>query len=253
MWLANCYFAHDSSGFPFPARSFTIEQCCAKIPRSGFQRNVTLLHSELLLSAALVSVPRYTRPIDSMLLLPAARATVPKRVHPYKDVRPVGVLEFIRMEKSDQGERICTIERLALHHEVFRSFACCKLSVLKELVGASGFEPPSSWSRIRLDQTKSVELTAFNCAIPLLIWATWLQNIISIALDKGIRLGSQVLDVFLWFVRVEPLVWCRVHETTCFASTSPRSNDSFLCSSFLMIPTISGNLLLARSKLRSRN
>jgi hypothetical protein len=51
--------------------------------------------------------------------------------------------------KSDEGERICTIERLALHHdhEVFRSFACCKLSVLKELVGASGFEPPSSWSR----------------------------------------------------------------------------------------------------------
>lgn len=29
------------------------------------------------------------------------------------------------------------------------------------------------WSRTRLDQAKSVELTAFACALPLLIWATW--------------------------------------------------------------------------------
>ena len=42
-----------------------------------------------------------------------------------------------------------------------------------ELVGASGFEPPSYWSRTSLDQAKSVELTAFACAFPLLIWATW--------------------------------------------------------------------------------
>jgi hypothetical protein len=55
---------------------------------------------------------------------------------------------------------------------VFRSFACCKFSVPKELVGASGFEPPSSWSRTSLDQAKSVELTAFACAFPRLIWAT---------------------------------------------------------------------------------
>jgi len=60
-----------------------------------------------------------------------------------------------------------------VHQAVFRSFACCKLSVQKELVGASGFEPPSSWSRTSLDQAKSVELTAFACAFPRLIWATW--------------------------------------------------------------------------------
>jgi hypothetical protein len=39
------------------------------------------------------------------------------------------------------------MERMSLHQAVFRSFACCKLSVPKELVGASGFEPPTSWSR----------------------------------------------------------------------------------------------------------
>ena len=62
---------------------------------------------------------------------------------------------------------------MALRKAVFRSFACCKLSIVKGLVGASGFEPPSSWSRTSLDQAKSVELTAFACAFPRLIWATW--------------------------------------------------------------------------------
>jgi hypothetical protein len=38
--------------------------------------------------------------------------------------------------------------------------------------------------------------------------------------------------------------------STCFASTGPRSNDSFLYRRFLVFPTISGNLLLARSKPR---
>ena len=42
-----------------------------------------------------------------------------------------------------------------------------------EVVAASGFEPPTSWSRTSLDQAKSVELRAFTCAFPLLIWATW--------------------------------------------------------------------------------
>src|SRR6266566_10093412 len=37
----------------------------------------------------------------------------------------------------------------------------------------TGFEPSTSWSRTSLDQTKSVELTAFACAFPPLIWATW--------------------------------------------------------------------------------
>jgi hypothetical protein len=41
------------------------------------------------------------------------------------------------------------------------------------VVGASGFGPPTSWSRTSLDQAKSVELTAFACAFPRLIWATW--------------------------------------------------------------------------------
>src|SRR6267143_5035714 len=39
-------------------------------------------------------------------------------------------------------------------------------------------------------------------------------------------------------------------QYACFASTSPRSNDSFLYSRLLVFPTISGNLLLARSKPR---
>jgi hypothetical protein len=38
---------------------------------------------------------------------------------------------------------------------------------------ATGFEPPTSWSRTSLDQAKSVELTAFACAFPRLIGATW--------------------------------------------------------------------------------
>jgi hypothetical protein len=42
-----------------------------------------------------------------------------------------------------------------------------------KVVGANGFEPSTSWSRTSLDQTKSVELTAFACAFPPLIWATW--------------------------------------------------------------------------------
>ena len=41
------------------------------------------------------------------------------------------------------------------------------------LVGANGFEPSTSWSRTSLEQTKSVELTAFACAFPPLIRATW--------------------------------------------------------------------------------
>src|SRR4029077_18499138 len=41
--------------------------------------------------------------------------------------------------------------------------------------------------------------------------------------------------------------------STCFASTGPRSNDSFLYFNFLVFPTISGNLLLARSKPRELN
>ena len=41
--------------------------------------------------------------------------------------------------------------------------------------------------------------------------------------------------------------------TLCFASTSPRSNDSIPLLRFLMFLTISGNLLLARSKPRDHN
>jgi hypothetical protein len=42
-------------------------------------------------------------------------------------------------------------------------------------------------------------------------------------------------------------------ESTCFASTSSRSNQSFPYSAFLMFSTISGNLLLARSRPRHHN
>ena len=38
-----------------------------------------------------------------------------------------------------------------------------------KLVGASEIEPPTSWSRTILDQTKSVELTALARAFPWLI------------------------------------------------------------------------------------
>jgi len=38
------------------------------------------------------------------------------------------------------------------------------------MVGANGFEPSTPWSRTSLDQTKSVELTAFALAFPLLTW-----------------------------------------------------------------------------------
>ena len=50
---------------------------------------------------------------------------------------------------------------------------CLCLAHCNIMVGASGFEPPSSWSRTSLYQAKSVELTAFACAFPRLIWATW--------------------------------------------------------------------------------
>ena len=71
------------------------------------------------------------------------------------------------------GEDIGTTDLLAHNQDVVGTFLCCKLLALKEVVGANGFEPSTSWSRTSLDQTKSVELTAFACAFPLLIWATW--------------------------------------------------------------------------------
>ena len=66
-----------------------------------------------------------------------------------------------------------TIERLSYDQALHASSHACELLIAKEMVGASGFEPPSSWSRTSLDQAKSVELTAFACAFPRLIWATW--------------------------------------------------------------------------------
>ncbi len=50
--------------------------------------------------------------------------------------------------------------------------------------------------------------------------------------------------------------WLRCDRSklsTCFASTSPRSNDSIPLHRFLIFLTISGNLLLARSKPRDLN
>ena len=63
-------------------------------------------------------------------------------------------------------------------HDVIRSHVLTHVSGPDRLkvVGASGFEPPNSWSRTRLDQTKSVELTAFTCAFPRLVWLRGLQS-----------------------------------------------------------------------------
>ena len=66
-----------------------------------------------------------------------------------------------------------TTDLLVLRQALFDLFRCCKSLILLKVVGASGFEPPTSWSRTSLDQTKSVELTALACAFPRLIWATW--------------------------------------------------------------------------------
>ena len=40
-----------------------------------------------------------------------------------------------------------TIERLRHDQALHDSSHACKLLIAKEMVGASGFEPPSSWSR----------------------------------------------------------------------------------------------------------
>ena len=71
------------------------------------------------------------------------------------------------------GEDIGTTDLLAHNQDVVGTFLRCKLLALKEVVGTNGFEPSTTWSGTSLDQTKSVELTAFACAFPLLIWAIW--------------------------------------------------------------------------------
>jgi hypothetical protein len=43
----------------------------------------------------------------------------------------------------------CLSERLVRCHKVVRYFAACMLLNLKEMVGAKGFEPSTSWSRTR--------------------------------------------------------------------------------------------------------
>ena len=65
-----------------------------------------------------------------------------------------------------------TIGRLSYDQALHALSLACKLLITKEMVGASEFEPPSSWSRARLDQTKSIELTAFARASLGLFWAT---------------------------------------------------------------------------------
>jgi len=68
----------------------------------------------------------------------------------------------------ERGERL-TGQQLgaeSLRHALVDLLLRRKLLDPKEVVGASGFEPPSSWSRTSLDQAKSVELTAFACAFP---------------------------------------------------------------------------------------
>ena len=67
---------------------------------------------------------------------------------------------------------------------------------LKIMVGASGFEPPTSWSRTTLNQTKSVELTAFACAFSPLIWATWATKsaeILLVTAGKSLRYRQNLI------------------------------------------------------------
>jgi hypothetical protein len=47
-----------------------------------------------------------------------------------------------------------TIERLSYDQALHASSHACELLIAKEMVGASGFEPPSSWPRTSLDQAK---------------------------------------------------------------------------------------------------
>ena len=47
------------------------------------------------------------------------------------------------------GEDIGTTDLLAHNQEVVGTFLRCKLLALKEVVGANGFEPSTSWSRTR--------------------------------------------------------------------------------------------------------
>jgi hypothetical protein len=61
------------------------------------------------------------------------------------------------------------------------------------------------------------------------------------------------LSLRLWFYLIPNRVEECALRSTCFASTGPLSNDSFLYSRFIIFPTISGNLLLARSKPREIN
>jgi hypothetical protein len=44
---------------------------------------------------------------------------------------------------------ICTADLLARDQEVSEYMWVCKLLVLKEMVGANGFEPSTSWSRTK--------------------------------------------------------------------------------------------------------
>ena len=47
------------------------------------------------------------------------------------------------------GEDIGTADLLAHNQDVVGTFLRCKLLALKEVVGANGFEPSTSWSRTR--------------------------------------------------------------------------------------------------------
>jgi hypothetical protein len=82
---------------------------------------------------------------------------------------------------------------------------------LKIMVGASGFEPSTSWSRTSLDQNKSVELTAFACASPLLIWATWATPVV--VWNNGVAKDAPVAQLDR-IDRVSPQSW---HSRCCAA------------------------------------
>src|SRR5260370_42598726 len=61
------------------------------------------------------------------------------------------------------GEDIGTTDLLAHNQAVVGTFLRCKLLALKEVVGASGFEPPTSWSRTRSRNTILLARLALFC------------------------------------------------------------------------------------------
>src|SRR5437899_13081293 len=90
------------------------------------------------------------------------------------------------------------------------------------MVGANGFEPSTSCSRTSLNYAKSVGLTAFACAFPLLIWATWATR----TTKRNLELGSVLYQVFLHAsLRVRSTSGLIEQSPSQYKSTAARSEE----------------------------